>query len=108
MSSYTRSRRRVQKTTEKVAKRVSKQEKKTAKTIAKGTRKIEKAFEKTVKPGDKLFDKAVKAEANKKKREKQTLKSINKNPLPRASTSGRAGGRIIGGLGSGPFGPRVR
>ena len=43
--------------------------------------------------------------------EKRAKKVINKKPLPARSRSGAAsgrGGRIVGGLGSGPFGPRIR
>ena len=111
MPSLRRGPRKIQKATEKVARRVSKQEKKTANTLAKGTQKIEKMFSKMETKAaksarsPKVFEKYAK---NKKKQEKQALKSVNKKPLPRASTSGRAGGRIVGGLGSGPFGPRVR
>ena len=54
-----------------------------------------------------------KAPARKKAEDKKTkkaLKKINKKPLSARSRSGAASGRggMRGGVGSGPFGPRVR
>lgn len=62
----------------------------------------------------KTFEKAqkkwVKETKKTNKNEKKNLKSINKKPLPARSRSGAASGRggMRGGVGSGPFGPRVR
>ena len=72
-------------------------------TTSTSSRKSPKTFEEVQK-------KWVKETKKTNKKEKKNLKSINKKPLPARSRSGAASGRtgLRGGVGSGPFGPRVR
>lgn len=60
--------------------------------------------------GEKPRKKDVRVVKKAENKQKKNLKSINKKPLPARSRSGAASGRtgLRGGIGSGPFGPRVR
>lgn len=65
---------------------------------------------KEYKKAAKDYKKAPRLAKKAAKREEKVRKSINKKPLPARSRSGAASGRggMRGGVGSGPFGPRVR